>query len=297
MKTERKRRRASEFFTVVAIVLALFRLSQSACAAQEKENSFALTFSPQPGQTLIYNLNTRMNSEGKSFLGKSLSLSATASGEIDLSIRQVSKEDVFTELTTPGIQVSLQALENRDEFTLTASKDNPVQVVFDKTGRIRDVKNVEALEEQNIMNFSVVEVLRNYLPAFPDARVSVGDSWKDHKRMLIPFQGMNLVVELDVIFVLNDVLPSPEGRMALISASYTVALSGSRDLGEAVGSFEGNGFGSGSMNFLMGQGYVMEYRLDYSIDGALVVRQAEAKLLEWPFRLSVSASLSLMEKH
>ncbi len=237
-----------------------------------------------------------MNSEGKSFLGKSLTLNVTASGEIDLAIRQASTENVFTELTSPGIRVSLQALDTRDEFTLAAPADNPVQVIFDKTGRIRDVKRVEALEEQNIMNFSVVEVLRTYLPAFPYRPVSIGDSWKDHKRMLIPFQGMNLVVELDIDFLLNDVLPSPDGRLALISATYMVTLSGSRSLEEVVGSFEGKGFGLGNMNFLMDQGYFTEYRLDYSIDGAMVMRKAETNLRQWPFSISVNADLSLLEK-
>lgn len=237
-----------------------------------------------------------MNSEGKSFLGKSLSLNATASGEVDFVIRQVSRDNVFAELTTPGIQVSLQALEQREEFTLSASTDNPVLVVFDKTGRIRDVKNVEALEEQNIMNFSVVEVLRNYLPAFPDRLISISDSWKDRKRMIVPFQSIDLVVELEINFLLNDILPSPDGRLAMISADYKVNLSGSRNLEQAVGSFEGKGFGSGNMNFLVDQGYFTEYRLDYRIDGEMVVRKAETNPLQWPFSLSVSAGLSLIEK-
>jgi hypothetical protein len=237
-----------------------------------------------------------MSSEGKDFLGKSLSLNATASGEIDIAIRQASTENIFSEVSSPGIRVSLQALAARDEFTLTAPADNPVKVTFDKAGRIRDVKNIETLEEQNLMNFSVVDVLRNYLPVFPDKQVSLGDSWKDHKRMLIPFQGMDLTVGLEVTFYLNDVLPSPEGRMALIAADYGVTLSGSRDLAEVVGSFEGKGSGSGNLVFLADQGYIKEYQLNYVVDGAMVMREDGKNLLEWPFSLSVNASVSLLQK-
>ncbi len=236
-----------------------------------------------------------MNSEGKNFLDKSVSLNATASGEIDLAVRQASSENIFAELSSPGLQVELQSSGGRDKFTLAAPADDPVVVIFDKTGRIRDVKNSGALEERNILNFSVVEVLRNYLPTLPDGPVSVGETWKDHKRMLIPFQAMNLAAELDAIFLLNDVLPSPEGRMALISATYAVTLSGSRTIGEAVGSFEGKGTGSGSLNFLADHGYFTEYRLNYSLDGTMVLRKADTELLEWPFNLSFNADLLLLE--
>jgi hypothetical protein len=237
-----------------------------------------------------------MNSEGKNFLDKSVPLNVTASGEIDLAVRQASSDNILTELSSPGLQVDLQSSGARDKFTLAAPADDPVVVIFDKTGRIRDVKNSEVLEERNILNFSVVEALRNYLPALPDGPVSIGDKWRDHKRMLIPFQAMNLAAELDVIFLLNDVLPSPEGRMALISADYTVTLSGSRPLGEAVGSFEGKGAGSGSLNFLVDHGYFTEYRLNYNLDGTMVLRKADTELLEWPFNLSFNADLLLLEK-
>jgi len=296
MKARGKYRPAPRVLISVASTVIFLLLNQLAAAGQEKEKSIALVFSPGPGQTLIYNLSSRMSAEGKSFLGKSLSLNATASGEIDVAIRQVSKENVFTELTSPGLQVALHALDELDEFTLAATAENPVQVIFDKTGRIRDVKNVAALEERNVLNFSIMDVLRNYLPSYPDRPVSVGDSWKDHKRMLIPFQGMNLAVEFDIIFLLNLVLPSPDGRLALISATCAVTLSGSRNLEEAVGSFEGKGVGSGNVNFLIDHGYFTQYRLDYNISGAMVVRRAGTKLLEWPVTLSASADLSLLEK-
>jgi hypothetical protein len=43
------------------------------------------------------------------------------------------------------------------------------------------------------------------------------------------------------------------------------------------------------MNFLIDQGYFTQYRLDYSINGAMGVRRAGTKLLEWPVTISASA--------
>ncbi|MEW5902117.1 MAG: hypothetical protein AB1715_11695, partial [Acidobacteriota bacterium] len=123
-----------------------------------------------------------------------------------------------------------------------------------------------------------------------------GDSWTDHKRLVFPFQGMNLAAEVEVKFLLVDISPAQEGRTALVSAAYTVALSGSRNLERVVGSFEGRGFGSGNLIFLLDEGYFTEYRLDYTIEAAMVLRKDEAPLAEWPFRLSVAAGLSLLEK-
>ena len=53
---------------------------------------YTLRFSPRPQQTLVYSLQSRMETEGQSFLGKSLTLSAQADGEIDVFIRQVATD-------------------------------------------------------------------------------------------------------------------------------------------------------------------------------------------------------------
>ena len=255
----------------------------------------ALRFSPRPRQTFVYNLQSRMESEGQSFLGKSLTLSAQADGEIDVFIRQASKVSVFTELSSPGIRIFLRTPGRQDEFTLKNPPDSPVQIIFDRAGRIRDIRNVEALEEQNPLNFSILEVLRSYWPAFPDKPLATGESWPDHKRIVVPFQGMNLVIELEIIFTLNAIVPSPDGRLALITAAYTASLSGERQVEDFKGSFEGRGTGSGNMNFLVDGGYFTEYRLDYVIDGTMVMRKAESKVVEWPFKLFAGASLLLLE--
>ena len=255
----------------------------------------ALRFAPRPRQTLVYSLQSRMESEGQSFLGRSLTLTVQADGQIDVFVSQVGADSVFTEVSSPGIRVFLRTPGQQDEFTLKNSPDLPVRMTFDRAGRIRDIRNVETLEEQNPLNFSILEVLRNYWPAFPDKLLEAGESWPDHKRIVVPFQGMNLIIELEITFTLNAVVPSPEGRLALITVAYTVGLSGERHIEEFLGSFEGRGTGSGSMNFQVDGGYFTEYRLDYVIDGAMAMRKAESKVVEWPFKLSAGASLLLLE--
>jgi hypothetical protein len=256
---------------------------------------YKLRFSPRPRQTLVYSLQTRMESEGQGFLGKSLTLSVQAEGEVDVFIRQVATDGVFAELSSPGIRIFLQSPGRQDEFTLRNPPDSPILLTFDRAGRIRDVKNVETLEDQNPMNFSILEILRNYWPAFPDKPLSVGESWPDHKRLVVPFQGMDLVIELEITFTLNAVVPGTDGRQALITAAYTATLSGQREAEGFQGSFEGRGSGSGSLSFQVDAGYFSEYRLDYFIDGAMVMKKAESRLAEFPFRLTAESSLLLLE--
>ncbi len=259
------------------------------------QEKLVLRFSPQPRQTLVYSLQSRMESEGHSFLGKSLTLKAQADGQIDVFVNQVGTDSVFTELSSPGIQIFLQAPGRQDGFTLKTPQESPVRMTFDRAGRIRDIRNVERLEEQNPLNFSILEVLRNYWPAFPEGPVSAGESWLDHKRLSVPFQGMNLVIELEITFTLNAVVPAPDGRQALITASYIVGLSGERRVEEFRGTFEGQGVGAGTLHFEVEGGYFTEYRLDYAVDGAMVMRKDESRIVEWPFRLSAAASLFLLE--
>lgn len=260
-----------------------------------EEERFHLRFSPRPGQTLVYNLQARMDSKGEGFLGRNLTLSAQADGEIDVFIRQAAKDSVLAELSSPGIRIFLQTPGRQDEFTLKNPPDSPVQMTFDRTGRIRDIRNVETLEDQNPMNFSVLEVLRNYWPAFPDRPLSPGESWPDHKRIVVPFQGMNLTIDLEIRFTLNTVTPAAGARLALITADYTVSLAGDHRVEDFRGAFEGRGTGTGSLIFQFDNGYFSEYRLDYLIDGAMVVRKAESPVAEWPFRLNADASLLLLE--
>jgi hypothetical protein len=279
------------FFLCAGLTVLAPALSQ-----QLNIDKYSLTFAPRPGQVLSYNLNSQMNSTGESFVGRSLSLSVQANGEVDLAIRQLSTDKVFTELSTPGLRVALQSPGAQNESTLKTPVDNPVRVVFDRAGRIREVSNAEILEKQNILNVTILDVLRNYLPSYPDAPVEIGESWRGHRKMQIPFQGMNLVINVEIMFTLDNVVPSPDGRMGLVSTSYTVAFSGKRALEEVIGAFEGKGLGSGTLIFYLDEGYFSEYRLEYSINGEMIVRRADSRLAAWPFSLSVVAGLTLVGK-
>ena len=254
-----------------------------------------LAFAPPTGATLIYSLTSRLSSEGKSFLGESLTLGTQAAGELDLFVRQKSAGNVFVDLSSPGIRVSLQVLDRQDDFTLEAPADDPVRMVLDPACRVLSVGNAEKLEERNPMNFSVLDLLRNSLPALPDRPVSTGDTWQDHKRLQIPFQGMRLLIEIETTYELRDVSPTPDGELALVATTYSVRLSGSREVENVSGSFEGRGAGTGILNFLIDKGYFSDYRLDYSIDGNMVVGRGETRLAEWPFTLTQSAALTLVE--
>jgi hypothetical protein len=276
--------------TCRAAVLALGLLSGS-MAGQEK---YLLAFKPKVDQTLIYNLDTRMDSEGKSFLGQSLSLGARALGRIDLDIRQAATDRVFAELRTPGINVTLQSPGRQNEFALATPFDRPVEIVFDRSMRIRELKNVEALEKQNPLNFSILDIFRNYLPTFPDAPVGRGETWLDHKKMLIPFEGMDVVIAIDITFALDDVVLSGEGRLAFISASYVVNLSGSRNVEAYAAGFEGKGTGSGKLSCLLDEGTFTDYRLDYTVDGSMVLRKEGASVASWPFSLSMASQVNLV---
>src|SRR4030042_1378977 len=72
-----------------------------------------------------------------------------------------------------------------------------------------------------------------YWPAFPDGPLTVGESWPDHKRLVVPFPGMSLTIEPEIGFSL--------------------------------------------------------------IDGAMVMRKAGSRIMEWPFRLTANAGLLLLE--
>ncbi len=270
-------------------------LSTSIFAQTPEPQAYPLVFSPPAGATLVYSLASHMNSEGKSFLGTSLTLGSQADGELDLFIRQKTQDGVFVDLSSPGIRVAVQVLEQPNEFTLETPADNPVRMVLDRTCRVRSIGNAEKLEERNPMNFSILDVLRNFLPALPDKPVALGDTWPDHKRLQIPYQGMRLLIEIDITFQLRDVSPTPEGNLAFVTAAYSVRLSGTRALENVMGAFEGQGSGTGSLSFLVDKGYFKDYRLDYSLDGAMVIRREDTRLAEWPFTMNQTASLALLE--
>ncbi len=260
-------------------------------AAPEK-----ISFSPRPGLRLTYHLASNVTAKGGNFAGQDLSFDALASGDIEFLIRQTTPERVFAALASPGIQVDLQTPSGPSHFVLMTRRGVSLQTVFDHRGNLEEAKNIEALNTPAVMNFSIVQILRDYFPLLPGRPVSAGGTWDDHKRIVIPFQGMDLVISLHSRSTLLEVQMTGTGKLARISAEYSVELGGSKPLGTATGSFRGKGIGSGILNFQVEEGYFSEYRLDYKIDAAFVMADQHAKLLELPFSLSVFASILLTEK-
>jgi hypothetical protein len=81
----------------------------------------------------------------------------------------------------------------------------------------------------------------------------------------------------------------------MISVQYDVALSGKRQFEDTVAVVEGRGTGSGVLNLLIDRRSFTEYRLDFAVNGALILFKSGAKLAEWPIRMSVFNTLSLVD--
>jgi hypothetical protein len=276
---------------VLAGVLYLLLRGPLSPAQSEK---VALRFGPPAGAGLTYTINGQVNVSGKDFFGKDLTLNADSQGDIRLSVMNSGQDTVLAGLTTSGIEVRAQQAGQTQSQTLSTVGGKALQVVFNRTGKVMDIRNPDALAQQNVLNFSIPQILRDYFPAFPAEPVGPGDQWRENRRLTIPFQGLDLQIDLTIEYTLNDILPSPDGRKAIVSAVYTVGVSGSRDLGESMGVFEGKGQGTGYLNFLVDRGYFTEYRLDFRTDAAFVAKKGTKRLLEMPFSFSVLAEVNLI---
>lgn len=259
--------------------------------AQEK---VSLTFGPAAGTELVYTVGSLVNVDGKSFLGKDLALNADARGEIRLRALPGARDTVRADLVSPGIEVNARLPDRVVSQTLATSDGQPLQVVFNRTGKVESIRNPEVLGPESVFNISLPQILRDYFPAFPVHPVGPGDGWAESRRLNIPFQGLDLEVNLEISYALGDILPGPDGRKALVSALYTVGVSGSRDLGDTVGVFEGGGTGTGYVHFLVDRGWFTEYRLDFRADAVFVMKKGSERLLEWPFTFSVFAEVILL---
>ena len=275
----------------LAWVLCLLLRGASFPAQSEK---VALRFGPATGTGLTYSINGQVNVTGKDFFGKDLTLDADAQGEIRLSVMNSSNDSVLAGLTTPGIQVRAQLPDRTQSQTLRTLEGKSLEVSFNRTGKVMDIRNPEALAQENVLNFSIPQILRDYFPVFPALPVGPGDQWRESRRITLPFQGLELQVTLAIEYTLNDILPSADGRRAVVSAVYTVSISGSRDLGGSMGVFEGQGSGTGSLVFLIDRGYFTEYRLDLRTEAAFVVKNGAKRLFEAPFSFSLLADVNLI---
>lgn len=255
------------------------------------QQKFPLLFSPSVGDQLAYMLNTSVQAEGKDLSGKDLSLSLVAAGKISLEAKRAVRDRVFMGITTPGIQVEAQTLSGLQRYALKTNQNMALQAAFDLKGTVHEIHNLKALNREKVMNVSLVQILHDYFPVLPGRPVSIGEVWMDNKRINIPFQEIDLEILIETKYTLQNVVPTVEGDVAVISMDYEVRLSGSKNLGEWTGNFVGKGTGGGLLNFLIQRGCFQEFRADYQTQAALVIKKEGEALMEWPFHLSVFASV------
>lgn len=273
----------------LAAAPALLRSQEPAPA-----DRITLRFGPAEGTRLTYTLSNVINVDGKNFLGTDLALNADARGEIALLAKPSPRDTVRADMTSPGIDVNIRLPEKVISQKIGATGGEPLDVVFNRTGKVESIRNPEALGGGNPFNVSIAQILRDYFPAFPAQPIGRGESWFETRRLTIPFQGLDLQVDLAVTYTLDDILPADDGRLALISAVYKVAVSGSKDLSGTQGVFEGEGAGAGSLQVHVDRGYFSEYRIDFKTDAAFVMKNGQDRLAEFPFSFSAFAEVVLL---
>jgi hypothetical protein len=272
-------------------VLAVPLLCQTPPPSQDK---VTLRFGPAEGSRLTYSLSSVVNVDGKNFLGKDLALNADSRGEIRLLAKPSSRDTVRADLTTPGIDVNVRLPDRVLSQKLGTTDGQALEVVFNRTGRVESIRNPEAVGSGNPFNVSIPQILRDYFPTFPVEPIGRGDSWNESRRLTIPFQQIDLQVNLAITYTLDDILPADDGRLAIISAVYKVTVSGAKDLADAQGVFEGEGAGAGSLQVHVEKGYFSEYRIDFKTDAAFVMKKGADRLVEFPFSFSAFAEVVLL---
>lgn len=287
--TRRTRLAAAGLALALALAPALSRSQEPARA-----DRIALRFGPAEGTRLTYTLSNVVNVDGKNFLGTDLALNADARGEIALLAKPSPRDTVRADMTSPGIDVNIRLPEKVISQKIGTTGGEPLDVVFNRTGKVESIRNPEALGGGNPFNVSIPQILRDYFPVFPVQPVGRGESWFETRRLTIPFQGLDLQVDLAVTYTLDDILPADDGRLALISAVYKVTVSGSKDLSGTEGVFEGEGAGAGSLQVHVDRGYFSEYRIDFKTDAAFVMKKGRDRLAEFPFSFSAFAEVVLL---
>lgn len=265
---------------------------------QPEIEKFQLAFCPAPGSNLVYSMSSITNMTArKNFLGRDISLDASAAGEIHVLIQSITSELTLTSLTTPGIHVDVQFPDSRTQFDIATMETGPVQAIFSRWGRLKEIQNIKNLDRQNKLNVSLDQIMRDFFPVFPRGEIAVGESWFGSKRLVIPFQGANLQVLIDEIYFFDSVFLSSEGPIAKISVDYLVQLTGSKSLGDTTGAFEGNGRGSGMLSILIDGGYFSEFRVEHKTDGSFIIKNENTELFNCPFYLTVIASTILIGRY
>jgi hypothetical protein len=255
------------------------------------EEKIAIRFSPPIGERVEYIVTSLIQSSGSNLLGNDISMNASSNGSITLEVLRVTKNNVYTNLTSDDLLITVQSLSSTRSFNLTTKDGKALRVVFDRTGKVSEVTNLRALKKQNLMNFSLVQIIRNYFPILPNKPVGVGDSWTENSKLAIPFQGMQLQILLSVKYTLDSIMNTQIGQEASISVDYSVSLQGRRAFGGGTAHFKGNGTGTGYLHFLVSRGYFSEYRLDYEISGNVSVKNKDKLIMSIPISFTANALL------
>lgn len=254
------------------------------------QEKYSLCFSPAVGDVLLYMMDTSVHLKGKDLSGKEVQLGVTASGEISFDVKRVVGDLVYTALKTNGIVVDAQTIDGIESYTLKTKDGMAVRANLDQGGSVHEIYNLEALNRKRIWNISFDQILRSSLPTLPKTPVAIGETWCDSKQMTLPYQELDLKVSVERNYVLQNVLPSAHGEVALISVESEVLLSGSRNWGELTGRFEGKGIGQGLFNFYVQRGFIQEFKAEYKTDASLILEKGGTTYREWPFHLAVSVS-------
>lgn len=285
----------------IAFIFFVFSLAGSLVVwagfltTQPEVEKFRLAFCPAAGSNLVYSMSSITNMTArKDFLGRDISLDASAAGEIHVLIKNITPELTLTSLTTPGIHVDVQLPDSRTQFDIGTMETGPVQAVFSRWGRLKEIQNIKNLDRQNKLNVSLDQIMRDFFPVFPRGEIAVGESWIGSKCLVIPFQGINLQVLIDETYFFDSVLLSSEGPIAKISVNYLVQLMGSKSLGDTTGIFEGKGRGSGMLSIQIEGGYFSEFRMEHKTEGSFIIKNGNSELFNCPFYLTVIASTILI---
>jgi hypothetical protein len=290
-KELRKATFARVFITIFVFGSVLLVISHPSSPRQSGENE--LRFAPAAGTRLNYQISGMINMDGEGILGNDLALTAVSEGELRFYVQTSTRDTVRARLTSPGLDINVRLPDRTVTETLRTKQGEALEIVFNRTGKVQEIRHGEALSQKKILNFSIPQIITDYFPLFPVNPVAPGDTWTESRRTVVPFQGFDIQVNLNIEYTLNEILPTPEGRKGLISAVYRVTVSGQRDLGDSVGVFEGSGTGAGFLHFLIDRGFFTAYRVDYQTNAAFVVKKGEERLLELPFAFSVYADLEL----
>jgi hypothetical protein len=257
-------------------------------------DKITLRYSPPLGDKISYSLESLIRSDSVNLMGSDASLGASAGGDLTLEIERITANNVYTSLTSTDLTVTLQSTASTRTIDLSTDQDKALKVVFNRTGKVDEISNLAALKTQNIMNFSLVQIIRNYFPTLPSKPIAVGESWTENRQMTIPFEGIQLDVLLVSRYTLDSVINAQAGSEASISVDYSVSLKGSKPFGKGSAVFEGKGKGTGYLHYLVNKGYFSEYRLNYEVDSTIKVKDTSKVLMQVPVRVTANASLTLL---